>query len=128
MNSSISPTHVGVNRGSAAIHWNNLNKPHARGGEPIAIMGVGYLPLISPTHVGVNRALPISLNFCGFISPTHVGVNRYATAIGTGYYNKPHARGGEPCRVDIHRYRVRISPTHVGVNRRWQRGYVNIPS
>ena len=54
------------------------------------------------------------------VVPTHVGVNRPHLLRVLRPHRCPHARGGEPGRVEPDSQAEMVVPTHVGVNRRRQ--------
>jgi hypothetical protein len=67
---SIVPTHVGVNRTIVSTGRGGTNRPHTRGGEPVATwesLGRGF---IVPTHVGVNP-FPSSAQETTMLSSPH---------------------------------------------------------
>ena len=69
------PTHVGVNRYTTPLYSTAARIPHARGGEPMTVLGPVEFSHVFPTHVGVNRGW-----CCCLILSLSI----------------PHARGGEP--------------------------------
>src|SRR5260370_35714905 len=52
-----------------------------------------------------------------YVVPTRVGVNRLRSGSAPARSCCPHARGGEPAKIEAHDAAVAVVPTRVGVNR-----------
>ena len=89
------PTHVGVDRRSAAPSGWAATLPHARGGGPTTIAYSSGVKSSSPRTWGWTVA-GVAAGIDGNLFPTHVGVDRRARQDACASRSLPHARGGGP--------------------------------